>query len=166
MKGVKFPNIDFSKFILPPVELKIVRRNDVLKVYDILRKDYFVLTEEEFVRQAFVAWMTIDLHYPPSVMANEIGIKLNNTYKRCDTVVFAPDGQPLMIIEYKSPSVNITQEVFNQVVRYNMALQAKYLVVSNGYTNYCCFVNYDNHSVEFLKSIPLYEDIILNESKL
>ena len=160
MKGLNFPKIDFTKFILPPVELKIVRRNGVLKVFDILRKDYFILTEEEFVRQVFVAWLINELGYPPSIMANEIGIHLNNTLKRCDTIVFNSQGKPLIILEYKSPSVNLDQNVFNQIVRYNMALKAEYLVVSNGYKNFFCKVNYENNSIEFLKNMPKYIEII------
>lgn len=159
MKGYTFPKIDFSKFVLPPVELKIVRRNGILKVFDILRKGYFLLTEEEFVRQVFVNWLIKDLNYPPSIMANEIGIRLNDTYKRCDTVVFTSEGTPLMIIEFKAPSVNVTQDVFNQIVRYNMALRAQYLVVSNGYTNYCCEVDYLTNNIKFLKFVPNYQDI-------
>lgn len=158
--SAEFPKIDFSKFILPPAELKIIRRNGDLKVFDRLRKDYFCLTPEEFVRQIFVSWLIDDLGYRPSVMANEIGIKLNETSKRCDTVVFSPDSTPLMIIEYKAPNVNLTQEVFNQIVRYNMVLKARYLVVSNGYKNFCCKVNYDSHSVEFISSVPTYQEII------
>ena len=160
MRGDNFPEIDLTKFILPPAELKIVRRNGVYKVFDSLRKNYFCLTNEEFVRQTFVAWMINSLGYPPSLMKNEIGIRLNDTYKRCDTVVFRSTGEPLMIIEYKAPEVEITQPVFNQIVRYNMALKAKYLVVANGYLVYCCEVDYDNNSVSFLNSIPLYQEII------
>lgn len=159
MKGKKFPEIDFTRLILPPVELKIVRRNDVFKVLDPLRKKYYILTEEEFIRQIFVNWLIKDLGYPPSIMANEIGIRLNDTYKRCDTVVFTNEGSPLMIIEYKAPCVTINQDVFNQIVRYNMALKAEYLTVSNGYVNYCCKVNYNDNSIIFLEEVPSYKEI-------
>lgn len=125
-------------------------------VYDRLRKSYFCLTDEEFVRQTFVSWLIDGLGYPPSLMANEIGIKLNDTSKRCDTVVFSPEGKPLVIVEYKAPDVTITQEVFDQIVRYNMVLKAEYLMVSNGYTNFCCKVDYDSHSISFLQEIPYY----------
>ena len=161
LKGSTFPEIDFSQFILPPVDLKIVRRNGVFRVFDPLRKKYFCLTDEEFVRQVFVTWLVKDLGYPPELMANEIGIRLNDTFKRCDTVVFSSEGSPLMIIEYKAPKINLDQEVFNQIVRYNMALKADYLVVSNGYKNFCCKVDYANHSITFLDKIPSYQEIKL-----
>ena len=159
MKGEKFPEIDFSRFILPPVDLKIVRRNGIFRVFDPLRKDYYCLTDEEFVRQVFVAWLIGELGYPASLVSNEIGIRLNDTQRRCDTVVFKSSGQPLMIIEYKAPKIKLDQEVFNQIVRYNMVLKADFLVVSNGYINFCCKVDYETHNVTFLDKIPFYTDI-------
>ena len=160
MKGEKFPEIEFDKFILPPAELKIVRRNGVFKVFDPLRRGYFCLTDEEFVRQVFVAWIINGLGYPPSLIANEIGINLNDTYKRCDTVVFDSEAHPLMIIEYKAPHIPLTQEVFNQIIRYNMVLKARYLVVSNGYEIFCCKIDYLNNKVIFLEKLPSYKDIL------
>ena len=159
VRGAKLPRIDFTKFILPPAELKIVRRNGIYKVFDPLRKDYFCLTDEEFVRQVFIRFMIDHLGYPPSIMNNEIGIRLNDTYKRCDTVVFSPDGTPLVIVEYKAPDVLLSQEVFDQIVRYNMALKAKILIVSNGYKNFCCKVDYEDNSINFLKEIPAYSSL-------
>ena len=162
MRGSDFPEIDFNRFILPPVEMKIVRRNGIFKVFDPLRKIYVTLTHEEFVRQAFTAWLIHHLNYPPSVMANEITINLNDTLKRCDTVIFDVNGNPLMIVEYKAPKVRLSQEVFNQIVRYNMVLKARYLVVSNGYSNFCCKVDYSSHKVDFLTQVPDYPSIVSN----
>lgn len=160
MKGTHFPVFDFNRFSLPPADLKIIRRNGVLKVFDRLRKRYFVLTDEEFVRQVFVSWLIDILGYPPAIMANEIGLRLNDTYKRCDTIVFSTSGSPLIIIEYKAPNINLTQEVFNQIVRYNMALKAEYLVVTNGYLVFCCKVDYEKHEINFLPTVPSYNEII------
>ena len=128
-------------------------------VFDILRKKYICLTEEEFVRQAFVNWLISELKYPPSLMANEIGIKLNDTYKRCDTVVFTSKGDPLIIIEYKAPQVKISQTTFDQIVRYNMALNASFLIVSNGCVHYCCRIDSSNGTYSFLGEVPCYEKI-------
>lgn len=89
-------------------------------------------------------------------MANEIGIELNGTKRRCDTVVFDIDGTYLMIIEYKAPDIIITQEVFDQIVRYNHILRAKFLIVSNGLKHYCCIMDYIGNTYRFLKSVPDY----------
>ena len=71
-------------------------------------------------------------------------------------------GQPLVIVEYKAPSINVTQKVFDQIVRYNMVLKARYLIVSNGLEHYCCHIDYDNNSYRFLEDIPCYESLVLS----
>lgn len=143
---------------LPPAELKFSRGDGVLKIFDVLRKKYVTATPEEYVRQRFVYWLTNSLHYPKSLMANEIGIALNGTRKRCDTVVFNSLGKPFIIVEYKSPDVAVSQKVFDQIVRYNMVLQAKFLVVSNGIHHYCCAIDYPD-SYHFIPNVPDYSEV-------
>lgn len=92
-------------------------------------------------------------------MANEIGIELNGTRKRCDTVVFDSAGLPFMIVEYKAPDINITQKVFDQIVRYNMVLHARYLTVSNGLRHYCCIIDYQNSTYNFIPTVPDYQEV-------
>ena len=77
--------------------------NGNTEVYDPLRRRFVALTPEEFVRQHFAAWLAGSLGYPASLMANEVSLTLNNTRRRCDTLVFDTDGKPLMIVEYKAP---------------------------------------------------------------
>ena len=62
-------------------------------------------------------------------------------------------------MEYKAPSINVTQKTFDQIVRYNMVLHARYLIVSNGLEHYCCEIDYDNNSYRFLEDIPQYNDL-------
>ncbi len=121
-----------------------------------MRDKYVNLTPEEYVRQHFVAYLRKELGYPASIMANEIAIELNGTRKRCDTVIFDRDAAPYMIVEYKAPGVAITQTVFDQIVRYNLKLHAKYLVVSNGLRHYCCVMDYAVDSYHFIPRIPAY----------
>ncbi len=158
MSSVKGEN-EFIPLNLPPAQLRLSRGNGVIKVFDRLRKKHVVLTPEEYVRQNFIAWMIDYLAYPSSLMANEIGIDLNGTKKRCDTVVFNSDGSPFMIVEYKAPDVAITQQVFDQIVRYNMVLHARYLTVTNGLRHYCCRMDYANRSYNFLPSVPVYSQL-------
>lgn len=130
--------------------------DDILKVFDPLRAKYVAITPEEYVRQHFTAWLISSLGYPKSLVSNEVSITLNNTRRRCDTVVFRSDGSPLMIVEYKAPAVTINQEVFDQIARYNIVLRSRYLVVSNGLNHYCCEMHYDSNSYTFLPEIPEY----------
>ena len=145
---------------LPPARLKIRREGGLIKVYDRLRDKYVNLTPEEYVRH-FVEYLIGGLHYPATIMANEIAIDLNGTRKRCDTVVFGADGAPLMIVEYKAPGVVVNQNVFDQIVRYNMRLKAKYLVVSNGLNHFCCINDYAADTYQFIPRIPDYRDLTI-----
>ena len=128
----------------------------ILKVFDPLRGKYVALTPEEYVRQHFTAWMTESLGYPASLMDNEVSLRLNDTSRRCDTVVFRPDGTPSVIVEYKAPTVAITQEVFDQIARYNIVLRSHYLIVSNGLRHFCCEMDYEKETYRFIPRIPTW----------
>ena len=145
---------------LPPVELKIIRDEGLIKVFDRLREKYVALTPEEFVRQHFTAWLENDRKFPRASMANEVSIDLNGTRKRCDTVVYDRTGQPLMIVEYKAPGVSITQDTFDQIARYNMVLKVRYLAVSNGLNHYFCRLDTENKNYHFIRQLPTYQEMI------
>lgn len=151
---------NYKALNLPPAELRTRLDSDGVKVFDPLRRKWVVLTPEEWVRQHFTAWLCMSFHYPDSLMANEIGLEVNGTRKRCDTVIFRREGNPLIIVEYKAPEINITQDVFDQIVRYNMQLRAEYLIVSNGMQHYCCKIDYINGSYHFLPQIPDYRELL------
>lgn len=146
---------------IPFSELRTEFREGILKVYDPLRRKFVALTPEEYVRQQFTAWMRNSLHYPASMMANEIGVEFHGMKKRCDTVVFNREGNPHVIVEFKAPDVKISQATFDQIVRYNMTLHAKYLIVSNGMNHYCCVVDYVNDTYHFIPQIPDYQELTL-----
>ena len=144
---------------LPSYDAKIRKNGSLMEIYDSLRRKYVTLTPEEWVRQHFVNWLITDKQYPTSLMANETGIKLNSLTRRCDTVVYNKQLDSLMIIEYKESNVSITQDVFDQVVRYNTVLKVQYIVVSNGVSHYCCRMNYEKQSYDFLTDIPNYKEL-------
>lgn len=150
---------------LPAADLRIKEEGGVEKVYDPLRDKWIVLTPEEWVRQHFVRWLSTQYGYPQSLMTNEIGLEVNGAKKRCDSVVFRRDGSPLIIVEYKAPSVAVTQDVFDQIVRYNMALHADYLIVSNGLSHYCCKIDYTRNTYNFIPQIPSYHSIASGASE-
>ncbi|MDR2622007.1 MAG: type I restriction enzyme HsdR N-terminal domain-containing protein [Dysgonamonadaceae bacterium] len=144
---------------LPPAELNIREENGKTYVFDRLRKQFVRLTPEEFVRQCFVSYLITYKNYPQSRMANEIGIELGNVKKRCDTVLYDEYLYPLMIIEYKAPSVLIKQNAFDQITRYNMRLNVPWLIVSNGMQHYCCRIDYEEKEYFFFKEIPEYGEL-------
>ena len=46
-----------------------------------------------------------------------------------------------------------------QISAYNLLLKVDYLVVSNGLSHYCCKMDYERQSYQFLEDIPDYETI-------
>ena len=145
---------------LPAFEAKIAQREGKNVIFDVLRRRYVALTPEEWVRQHFTNFLLKEKGYPQGLLANEIQINLNGTKKRCDTVLYRRDLTPQMIVEYKAPSVEITQAVFDQITRYNMVLKVDYLVVSNGLEHYICRMDYDDKKYLFLEEIPDYSDLL------
>lgn len=125
-----------------------------MKVFDPLRRKFVAYTPEEHVRQHFVAYLADVLHYPRGLMANEVSLDINGLSRRCDTLVSDREGKPFMVVEYKAPSVTITQEVFDQIARYNMVIGARYVVVSNGLRHFCCMMDASGSSYHFIPRIP------------
>ena len=142
---------------LPHYSHKVITKTGKNYIFDDLRKRYVALTPEEWVRQHFVHFLIAHKGYPTTLLANEVMVKLNGTTKRCDTVLYRRDLSARMIVEYKAPSVEITQAVFDQITRYNIVLKVEYLIVSNGLRHYCCKVNYMDGTYAFLPDIPPYD---------
>ncbi len=144
---------------LPHYETKIAENDGKRTIFDNLRRCYVALTPEEWVRQHFVHFLLEHCNYPATLMGNEVGLTLNGTKKRCDTVVYDRNLKPRIIIEYKAPTVKINKEVFAQIARYNLVLKVDYLIVSNGIQHYCCKMDYTNNAFEFINSIPEYSSL-------
>lgn len=141
---------------LPEYQFNIKKKDNSLIILDTLRKRWVTLTPEEWVRQNFVRFLIDDRQFPAALMNNEISLTQNGIKRRCDTLVSDMQGAPIVIVEYKAPTVEITQKTFDQIVRYNMVLKARYLIVSNGIRHYCCKIDYKNNSYSFLEEIPSY----------
>ena len=145
---------------LPPCKPRLSVKNGKTFILDPLRRKEVTLTPEEWVRQHFVHFLITARSYPLERIANEVSITLNTTSKRCDTVVYDDYLKPLAILEYKASDITISNDVFHQISRYNAALRVPYLMVSNGLTHYCCFIDYQTMEYNFLDDIPSYDDML------
>lgn len=144
---------------LPAFNYKVIRKEDKLFIFDNCRRKYVSLTPEEWVRQHFVHFLIHYKSFPAGRIGNEISLELNGMKKRSDTVVYDSEGLPFVIVEYKAPTVKISQQTFDQIVRYNMVMKVNYLIVSNGVNHYCCKIDYIRKSYEFLKEIPNFNEL-------
>ncbi|MBS4013049.1 MAG: type I restriction enzyme HsdR N-terminal domain-containing protein [Bacteroidetes bacterium] len=144
---------------LPEYDFRIIKENDKLKIFDSLRKKFVALTPEEWVRQNFLKWLCKEKQYPMSLISVEKGLKYNKLQKRSDAVVYDRNGNPVMIIEFKAPSVEINNDTINQIASYNFTINASYLVVTNGLQHFCLKKDSQNLSFSFIENIPDYEDL-------
>lgn len=155
------PKESFPQLNLPAADLRLLTEAATMRpvVFDPLRRKIVALTPEEWVRQHFVNYLAEKLGYPRSLMANEVALTLNSTDRRADTVVYDRKARPLMIVEYKAPDIPITEKVFEQAVRYNITLRARYLTLSNGMQHVCCRLADGDRPACFLPSIPPYDEL-------
>lgn len=146
---------------LPPYDARLRPDRDSrrggMEIYDDIRRRWVALTPEEWVRQHFVRFLISRRGYPAGLIANEVSLNLNGMSRRCDTLVYDRTLRPLVLVEYKAPSVVITQKVFDQIARYNLVIGSPCLIVSNGLTHYCC--RYSESSYSFLPDVPDYNAI-------
>ncbi len=135
-------------------ELRLKKEQGKVFVFDPIRNKWLVLLPEELVRQLLILYLIKEKGYSRNFIAVEKGLKVNELDKRFDLLVYNADTKPFMLVECKAPSVQITQDVFRQIAIYNMAFQVDFLLVTNGIQTYCCRMDYQEKSWEFLNDIP------------
>ncbi|MBL0685866.1 type I restriction enzyme HsdR N-terminal domain-containing protein [Aquimarina mytili] len=146
-----------KKLNFPAYQFRFKSSENKVSIFDRIRKKFIILTPEEWVRQHIVHYLIKEKKYPESLINVEKLVKVNDLNKRYDIIIFNPDGSIYLIVECKSHSVKITQDVFDQIARYNLALDSKYLMISNGLDHYYCQMNYIDKHYTFLKDIPDYK---------
>ena len=148
-----------NKLNLPPYAIALDRQDETLKVWDDLRRKWVRLTPEEWVRQHFIHFLIDHLGYPAQLLGNEVGLSLGGSKLRVDSILYDTQLRPKMLIEYKAPSVALSQQVLEQALRYNYKLEVPYLILSNGLEHVAYQINYKDQSYTVLDHIPHYKDI-------
>ena len=144
MQQLNFPNYTF----------RFKNSENKVSIFDEIRKKFIILTPEEWVRQNVVQYLLQEKKYSKSYINVEKLIKVNDLNKRYDIIVYQSNGEIFLLVECKSPEVKITQETFNQIARYNLTLNSKYLMVTNGVNHYFCEMDFINEKYNFLKELP------------
>ena len=119
----------------PPYNFRIKKEKDKECIFDEVRNRWVKLTPEEWVRQNFLQYLIQVKKYPKSLLSIEKIIKLGELRKRCDIVVYKFD-RPWMIIECKEMNTGLRLPVLEQILRYNIAHQVNYLVITNGNSSF------------------------------
>jgi hypothetical protein len=138
----------------PEHRFKIKEENGREIIFDEVRKQWLLLTPEEWVRQNFLQYLIQAKRYPPSLIAIEREITLGDLKKRCDIVVYK-DAKPWMIVECKEMQVKLTEAVLRQILNYNITLQVQFLVVTNGKETYA--IKIEDKRFEWVESLPAFD---------
>jgi hypothetical protein len=144
---------------LPVYPLRLKEEAGLRWVFDEVRKKFLVLTPEEWVRQHLVHFFIQQKQFPKSLIQLEGGLKYNGLQKRSDILVFNQLGGKILLAECKAPSVKITQDVFDQIARYNFVHRVQWLLVSNGLEHFCCKLDWETESYQFLPELPLFSQL-------
>ena len=141
----------------PIYNFRFKNSENKVSIFDEIRKKFIILTPEEWVRQHVVRFLLEEKKYPKSLINVEKVLIVNGLRKRYDIVVFNPDGSIFVLVECKAPEIKTAQATFDQIARYNLALKAQFLMVTNGHNHYFCQMDFENEKYDFLKELPDYE---------
>jgi predicted type IV restriction endonuclease len=142
----------------PTYSFRFKNSENKVSIFDEIRKKFILLTPEEWVRQHVVEFLLVEKKYPKSFINVEKKVKVNGMNKRYDVVVFNSDGSIFLLIECKAPEIIIDQKTFDQIARYNLSLNAQYLMVTNGLNHYFCQMDFENEKYTFLKELPEFSN--------
>jgi predicted type IV restriction endonuclease len=138
----------------PEPQFRMRKEGEKPYIFDPVRKVWLLLTEEEWVRQNFVAYLVKEKGYPPTLIALEKELLLNDLKKRFDVLVYNQEHQPWMMIECKAPGVTLSEAVLQQALRYNMSIPVEYIIITNG--NHTMGWKKQRGGLEMIRELPSF----------
>ena len=138
---------------------------DMRTVFDPLRRKEVALTPEEEVRQWCIKVLSTELGVPMHMMMSEAGFRLGDKQLRADILVYDRQARPLVVVECKRPEVALGREVLDQAVRYNMVLNVRYMIITNGRQTFACRRTDEDGQVRyvFIDKVPSYNEMICQQ---
>lgn len=130
------------------------KKNNKIYIFCIIRKNFYLLTPEEWVRQHTLHFLIFDKKYDPRSISVEVTLQCR---KRADIIVYKRES-PYIIVECKSPYGRITQKNLEQIILYHMILKSSYLMLTNGLKH--IFYKFDGKNQKLLSSIEIPRGIL------
>lgn len=130
-------------------------------IWDPLRKKEVALTPEEQVRQWCIRLLAGQMQVPMHLMMSEVAFRLGGKQFRADILIYDRSAKPLAVVECKRPEVPITQEVLDQAIRYNIVLNVRYMIITNGTRMFIC--RRQGEGFEFINTLPTYNEMICQQ---
>jgi len=126
----------------------------VEKIWDPLRRRMVPETPEEKVRQWFITVLAQDMKVPLHMMRSEVAFTFGDKHFQADIVIYDRKASPVAVVECKRPDVPLDRKVLEQALRYNMALNVKYIFITNGNGTHVCGPE------GFMAKLPSYEEML------
>lgn len=145
-----------QKLNFPTYSFRFKSSENKISIFDEIRKKFVILQPEEWVRQHCIQFLMKEKEFPKSLLSVEKELKIGTLKKRYDIVIYNLDGSIHLIVECKAPKIKINQASFDQIARYNKALRASYLMVTNGHDHYYCQMDFENERYLFLRDLPTH----------
>ena len=149
--------MNLARLNFPEYQFKFKYKENKYFIFSLARKKYLQLTPEEWVRQNCIQFLLSEKNYKLSSLNEERTFKINGIEKRYDIVSYKSDGSIMLLVECKAPGIEISQSTFDQIARYNLTLQADYLMLTNGMSHYFCIMDYKQETYFFLRDLPQKE---------
>ena len=141
---------------LPKTQLNLTRKVNDVFVLCLVRKKRILLTPEEWVRQHFIAYLTINLGHPIARISVEKSLDYFGLNKRWDIVVFNQDFTPEILIECKAPHIALNENVLLQALNYQNQLRCNYIGVTNGIDHTFWLIDVDRKTMSSIDDLPKY----------
>lgn len=134
-------------------------------IWDPLRKKDVALTPEEEVRQWCIGVLNGSLEVPFHMMMSEASFRLGEKKFRADIIVYDRNLRPMVVVECKRPEVELSNDVLDQAVRYNMVLDVRYILITNGKRTIALVRRSEEGKVryELTGTVPSYNEMICQQ---
>lgn len=142
---------------LPQAQLNLSRKGEEIYVLCLVRKKRIRLTPEEWVRQHFIAYLSINLGYALERISVEKSLNFFGLTKRWDIVVYNQEFIPEILIECKAPSIPLNEKVLLQTLNYQNQLQCKFIGITNGINHAYWLIDEVKKSVHSIDSLQKFK---------
>lgn len=140
----------------PDPQFKTRHLNNIPQIYDAIREKWIVLQPEEWVRQNFINWLIAVNDIPTAFISIEKTIKLGSLSKRFDLLIYDRTHEPWMMVECKAQGVSLDESVLRQVLRYNLVVPVRYIVITNG--DQCFIADKQQPTANWLEVFPAFPE--------
>ncbi len=128
---MELPILNFPRYAF-----RMTVRGEQKQIWDPLRGCWLCCTPEEWVRQHLLRWLIEEQGAVAQHIVQEYPVCVAGMPQRADIVVMDAAMRPLLLAECKAPGVRIDQATLAQAVRYNHAVNARYIMLTNGLQHY------------------------------